>query len=435
MTQPFPFALVLCALPVLAAAACSGSKGEPTAAPIAAIQKTASASGDGQAGMVGAVLANPLRVLVTLDSAPRAGDTVTWAASGAGASVNPVRSVTGAGGIATTTWTLGSAAGTQSATATLAGAIGSPVSFTATASALPVPLIAKTATASGDAQAGVVATALANPLRVLVTLSGAPQAGDTVTWGAAGAGASVTPVRAVTDATGIATTTWTLGRTAGGQSATASLAGASGSPVSFTAVANAGAATQFGVAAGDGQTGSPNATLATQLAAKASDQFGNGVSGVAVAWQVTAGSGSVNPASGPTDASGLAKTTLTLGATVGAVTVTATSAGLTGSPATFHATVSSTPASAAVTVGDNFFRSAHNATQNPAVDTVAAGGTVTWTWAGTNLHSVESTGSPSFTSSTTKTSGTYAFTFAAAGTYTYDCAVHGALMTGTIVVR
>jgi plastocyanin len=31
--------------------------------------------------------------------------------------------------------------------------------------------------------------------------------------------------------------------------------------------------------------------------------------------------------------------------------------------------------------------------------------------------------------------GTYAVTFTAAGTYQYDCAVHGQLMTGTIVVR
>ncbi len=33
------------------------------------------------------------------------------------------------------------------------------------------------------------------------------------------------------------------------------------------------------------------------------------------------------------------------------------------------------------------------------------------------------------------TSGTYSFTFTTAGTYTYDCAVHGASMTGTVVVR
>ncbi|MGD0484682.1 MAG: hypothetical protein ABSB58_08530 [Gemmatimonadales bacterium] len=60
---------------------------------------------------------------------------------------------------------------------------------------------------------------------------------------------------------------------------------------------------------------------------------------------------------------------------------------------------------------------------------------MTWTWVGSLLHSVESTGASSFTTSSTKTTGTYQFTFTTAGTYTYDRGVHGSLMTGTIVVR
>jgi len=96
------------------------------------------------------------------------------------------------------------------------------------------------------------------------------------------------------------------------------------------------------------------------------------------------------------------------------------------------------PASAAVTVGDIFFKSALNGTSNPAVDTVAVNGTVTWTWATTEAlpHSVQSTGSPSFTSSGIQSGSgsTYQFTFATPGTYQYDCAVHGQMMTGRIVV-
>ncbi len=51
-------------------------------------------------------------------------------------------------------------------------------------------------------------------------------------------------------------------------------------------------------------------------------------------------------------------------------------------------------AAGTVTVGNIFFRSGHNGTQNPAVDTVAAGTTVTWTWTGTGSqpHSVRSQG-------------------------------------------
>ena len=51
-------------------------------------------------------------------------------------------------------------------------------------------------------------------------------------------------------------------------------------------------------------------------------------------------------------------------------------------------------------------------------------------------HSVQSQGSPSFTGSgiMTGAGNTHQATFAAAGTYQYDCAVHGQLMTGRIVV-
>jgi len=95
-----------------------------------------------------------------------------------------------------------------------------------------------------------------------------------------------------------------------------------------------------------------------------------------------------------------------------------------------------------VTVGNNgqiVFISAHNGTANPAVDTVAVGGTVTWTWTNNQgiSHSVESDRSTSFASSPIMSGSgqTYAVTFNTPGTYTYDCAVHGTAMTGTIVVR
>jgi plastocyanin len=81
------------------------------------------------------------------------------------------------------------------------------------------------------------------------------------------------------------------------------------------------------------------------------------------------------------------------------------------------------------------FVSRHNGSMNPAVDTIAVGGTVTWAWSGSLPHSIRSVGSPSFASSDTRTgSGTYAVTFTAPGTYRYDCVVHGQAMTGAVVV-
>ncbi len=90
----------------------------------------------------------------------------------------------------------------------------------------------------------------------------------------------------------------------------------------------------------------------------------------------------------------------------------------------------------AVTIGPGIrFSSDHNGTSNPAVDTIQVGESVTWTWTGSLPHGVQSVGEPSFASSGIRTgAGTYTVTFAAPGTYQYDCQEHGMAMTGRIVV-
>jgi plastocyanin len=217
------------------------------------------------------------------------------------------------------------------------------------------------------------------------------------------------------------------------------LSGASGSPVSFTATAAAGQAATIAKAGGDNQTGDTDTQLGTSVQAKVSDQFGNGVAGVAVGWE--ASGGTVSAAMVATDAAGISAVTVTLGGTAGPVTITATAAGLVGSPLTFNATATEPapiPTTASVTVGNIFFRSDRNSTE-PAVDTVAVGGTVTWNWVNTGAepHSVRATGSPTFPGSgiLTGSGESYNNTFSTAGTYNYDCSVHGSQMTGRVVVR
>src|SRR5260370_17273615 len=122
------------------------------------------------------------------------------------------------------------------------------------------------------------------------------------------------------------------------------------------------------------------------------------------------------------DATGSAGRAVIRGRRAGDITYTATSTGLTGSPVTFHATATTVPTSASVNVGDIFFQSVRNGSQNPAVDTVAVGGRVTWTWVGSLNHSVQSTGSPSFPSSGIQATVTYSNTFTTPPTYTPDCA-------------
>jgi plastocyanin len=92
------------------------------------------------------------------------------------------------------------------------------------------------------------------------------------------------------------------------------------------------------------------------------------------------------------------------------------------------------PTSAAVTVGNFYFRSDRNLTEDPAVDTIGVGGEVTWTWAGGQNHNVTSQGSPSFTSSPTQSAGSYMRIFNSIGTYQYACGLHPS-MTGRVVVR
>jgi len=88
---------------------------------------------------------------------------------------------------------------------------------------------------SGDGQTGPVGTKLGNDLRVLVTRDGNPALGISVSWFTSEG--AVDPGTSTTDGDGIATTSWTLGGTPGTKAATATVMGALGSPVAFTAEA------------------------------------------------------------------------------------------------------------------------------------------------------------------------------------------------------
>jgi plastocyanin len=274
-------------------------------------------------------------------------------------------------------------------------------------------------------------TALTSPIRVRVTQGGAALAGTTVAWAAAGTGAGVSPASSTTDGDGIASTSWTLPHATGGATATATVAAATGSPVSFSATVTAAAASQMAASSGNNQTASVGSELPDPFQVVVRDGFGNPVAGTAVTWAVTAGDGSITPESSTTSASGIAQAVLTLGPDAGSNTATASSAGLSGSPVTFSATGTAIPTTSEVAVENDFFQ--------PSTIQVAAGTTVTWTWTGTGStsHSVQSLGSPSFTSSTIMTGdgSTYSYTFATPGTYQYDCAVHGAAMSGTVIVE
>ncbi len=275
-------------------------------------------------------------------------------------------------------------------------------------------------------------------LQVTVTEDGAAKTGATVNWSSTAAGSSFSPAQSLTDASGIAQTVWTLGTVSGAQAARATIAGTSQS-VTFTATANPGAPSAFTKAGGDNQSQQINTAFGAPLSAKVADQFGNGIGGIVVNWNVISGAvtltGGGSTAQSTTTAQGIATMGVTAGGTPGAAQVDATTPAVSGT-LSYNLTVTPTPIT--VTVGPGIaFSSDRNGSQNPAVDTVPVGGAVRWVWTGSLPHSVASLGTPSFTSSAVLTGSpnTYTVTFQAAGTYQYDCGVHGTLMTGRVVVQ
>lgn len=94
------------------------------------------------------------------------------------------------------------------------------------------------------------------------------------------------------------------------------------------------------------------------------------------------------------------------------------------------------PATTVVDVGNDFYRSIRNGSLDPSLDTVAVSGSVTWTWSETGAHSVRFS-DPDLPAGPelTVAGSQHSVTFPSAGTFSYDCGIHGPRMTGTVVVR
>jgi len=192
---------------------------------------------------------------------------------------------------------------------------------------------------SGDNQVGATAKALANPFVVVVTnADGIPVAGVDVTFTITAGGGTLpggSPQLVVTDSWGVASTTLSLGATAEANTVTATATGLAGSPVTFTATARL--ATTLSMVSGDTQSDTAGTALANPFVVKVIDGSSNPVPGVTVTFAVTLGGGSLSATSVTTNTWGQASSLLTLGTGPGSNTVTATAAGLTGSPKTFTA--------------------------------------------------------------------------------------------------
>ena len=257
---------------------------------------------------------------------------VTFAVTGGGGSVAPGTPVStdGSGRARVTSWTLGTGAGPNALQATASGV--TAVNFTATGIAGAPATVTKTA---GDSQSITVNTAVPAAPTVRVTDQfGNPVESVTVTFNVASGGGGLTGGTRKTGSTGHAAVgSWTLGTQAGQNTLTATPTGLSAA--TFSATGTPAAADSLRLNAGNNQTDTVGATLAT-YAVRVADQYGNAVPGTTVTWGVTGG-GSITPSS-ISNGSGIASATRVLGTVAGPQGATASVGGLTGSPVPFSAT-------------------------------------------------------------------------------------------------
>ena len=155
----------------------------------------------------------------------------------------------------------------------------------------------------GDAQTGSPGAPLVEPLvGRLLDVGGSPVAGVAVSFSPAEGSGSVTPGAATTDPAGEAQTSWTLGDAAGRQSVVASVA--EGPNAVFTAMAEPPHALL--IHSGNEQVARTRRETDEPVQVRVISRSGDGLSGVTVTFEVTAGGGSVPSSSAVTDADGIA---------------------------------------------------------------------------------------------------------------------------------
>ena len=187
----------------------------------------------------------------------------------------------------------------------------------------------------GNAQSGVVNAQLAQPLVVKATdANGHVLKGQVVNFVVTAGGGHVFAGTAITDQSGTAQELWTLGPIAGSAQTVEARAvdTATGQPLvfaTFTATATAGAPAQAEALGLDSVVvGVVSSLVEDSFAVFVRDAVGNPAPGAQVTWAVTGGGGTITSPT-TTDATGVARTQWTLGASTGMQTATAAVAGKT----------------------------------------------------------------------------------------------------------
>ncbi len=305
-------------------------------------------SGDLQTGAAGVLLSVPLRVLIQDRlGVPIAGSPVSFAVTQGGGSIVPGTANTAPDGIASAQWTLGPVAGSAQEVRVQAGS----AAATFGAQAQPGPAASLEATA-GQGQTGPAGSAVPVPPAVQVRDAlGNPVGGVPVSFAVGLGGGIVTGANGTSGTNGVvAVGSWQLGQLAGPNTLIASAPGVPA--LTFNATGQPGPAATLAVHQGQGQGAPAGSPVPVSPAVVVRDQFGNPVSGAAVAFGVTGGGGSITGAAATSNDAGIAAVgSWTLGPAPGLNTLSASVAGIT--PLQFTAVATAVPASIAINGGDN----------------------------------------------------------------------------------
>ena len=284
-------------------------------------------------------------------------------------------------------------------------------------------LLSSLSVIGGNNQTGPVLTTLPAPLQLQVInpYSGTGIAGVTVTFSDGGKKGVFNPPSAMSDGNGNVSTTYTLPKTAGTYTITASAPNAAS--MAFTETAISAGAARIITYSGNKQTQQAGSVLAAPLRVKIEDASGNGVPGVTATFVDPKG-GTFNPTSGVSDAKGLIAVSYQLPNAPGTYKLIVNSPPLKAGQLTEYATGDS-PANLVVTSGNNQSALVNSPLASPIVVQVQDAGAIPIP--GVSVVFSAPTGTLSATTVTSDSNGNATVNYttgSSPGTFTINAAVN-----------
>jgi hypothetical protein len=293
----------------------------------------------------------------------------------------------------------------------------------------PVVAIVK---AGGDNQAGVVYSVLPVDLQLRVTIDGTPASGVLVSWTATDGSIAA---GSLTNADGVASATWQLGRNADVLKATArGRVGDSTFAVIFVSRATPGAPYTLVAPGGEISHRANQCLPPIYLSVTVEDIYGNWITDPVAQWRVVSGPLVEFPTAAPTSGNGRSfRPTGTAGPAF-------VEASLPGADTAVTIKLNLEPPRYVVYILDTYeeypMQSGQNCSATDFTDTIPAGAVMHWSNLDYRARRIESTGAKSFPNTSLIASGSSDSTrFTEPGTYTYQVVDGYGKVTGTIIVR